>query len=66
MRLNIFKLAELQLRRENKAGDLSGLLTRAVKIRKWIDKHRLETAEKILQGDRVYQYGNTIKTYAKA
>ncbi len=54
---NIFKLAELQLRREGRepAGDL--LVDYAIKIRRWLDKHK-GIADKIMAGGKVYQYKN--------
>jgi len=55
--MNIFKLAELQVLRENKELTRALILSRAVKIRKWIDKHR-GISDKILAGRKVYQYGN--------
>jgi len=65
-KLNLFELAELQLIREGKNNFTDKeLLSRAVTIRKWLDLHRQKTAEAIMQGQEVYQYGNTIKTYAR-
>ena len=64
MKVSIFKLAGLQLQRENKDHKNSILvLDRAIFIRKWLDKHSQATAIKILAGDKNYQYGNKIKTY---
>ena len=40
MRVNIFRLAEMQLRREGKLGSRNAgklLIDRAVKIRQWLD-----------------------------
>ena len=64
MKLNLFELAELQIKRENKELTKELLLEYAIKIRKWIDIHREKTAIKIMQGEQVYIYGNKIKTYA--
>jgi len=63
--MNIFKLAGMQLIKEGKNPkiDLSDLLDRAIEIRKWLDKHRLNTAKKIMQGEKIYKYHNKIKTY---
>jgi hypothetical protein len=41
------------------------ILAYAIKIRKWLDIHRQKTADKIMQGNKVYHYGNQIKTYIK-
>ncbi len=60
-KLNLFELAELQLLREGKNNFTElDLLDRAVKIRKWLDKHREITANKILAGGKVYHYGNRV------
>ena len=65
--MNLFELAGLQLAREGKdPNNLRELLNRAVVIRKWLDKHRQVTADKIMQGAEVYHYKNQIKTYARA
>jgi hypothetical protein len=51
--MNIFKLAELQLMRERQDHrNLDLLLTRAIKIRKWID-HNKKTADHIINGGKV-------------
>ena len=66
MKINIFELAGIELQRENKnSSNLIDLLDRAIKIRKWIDKHNYKVAERILKGDKVYQYKNKIKTYCR-
>lgn len=60
--MSIFELAELQLIREGKshASDRE-LAKRAIVIVEWLKKH----ARAIMQGDRVYQYGNIVKTYCR-
>ena len=59
--MNIFKLAELQLLREGKNNFTDKeLLSKAIFIRKWLDKHRQSIADKILAGGKVYQYNNRI------
>ncbi len=60
--MNIFKLAELELIREGKTKlSNSELIDKAIYIRQWLDKHRQNTAKKIMQGGKIYQYGNIIK-----
>lgn len=45
MRLNLFKLAEIELQRENKKNyTLADILDKAIKIRKWIDRHSKDIA----------------------
>jgi hypothetical protein len=61
--MNILTLASLQLQRENQPENNTLLIDRAQKIRKWLDIHKINTAKKIMQGYKVYQYNNTIKTY---
>jgi hypothetical protein len=61
--MNILTLASLELKRENKPENNILLLNRAQKIRKWLDIHKVDTAKRIMQGYKVYQYNNTIKTY---
>jgi hypothetical protein len=63
--MNIFNLAAQQLVNEGKnpKEDMLTLLDRAVAIRKWIDKHGTKTAIKIMQGAKIYRYGNKIQTY---
>jgi hypothetical protein len=63
--MNIFLLAELQIKKEGREPTELLLLDRAVKIRKWLDKHR-GIADRILKGDKFYQYKNTFKTYCRA
>ena len=61
--MNLFELAEIQLSREGQNIDNKVcLLDRAISIRKWLDKHKNQ-ADRILAGDKVYHYGNKIKTY---
>lgn len=55
--MNIFELAELQVIKEGKEVSQGLILDRAIKIRKWLDKHR-GVYNKILQGYNVYQYNN--------
>jgi len=54
---NLFELAELQILKEGKEPTEALILSRAVVIRRWLDKHR-GIADKILAGRKVYQYGN--------
>jgi len=62
--VNLFNLAHTQLLREEKTDYTdSELLNRAISIRKWLDRHSHSIADKILAGDKVYHYGNKIKTY---
>jgi len=63
--MNIFTLAELQIKNEGREPTNLLLLDRAIIIRKWLDKHR-GIADKILAGDKFYQYKNTFKTYCRA
>jgi len=60
--MNIFELAELELIREGKnpADNLGKLLDRAITIRKFLNKHRQITVNKILAGGVIYNYGNRI------
>ena len=60
MSLNLFELAVLQLKKEGKEISEVLILAYAIKIRKWLDIHRLKTARKILAGGKVYQYGNRL------
>ena len=65
--MNLFELAGLELLREGENPNyLPDLLDRAIKIRKWLDKHRKTIADRILAGDKVYQYKGKIKTYTRA
>jgi hypothetical protein len=74
MKLNVFKLALLELQRENKViikdgeyiFDKADFLERVLTIHDWINKHRIKTAQDILQGATIYRYGNKIKTYKEA
>jgi len=60
-KLNLFELAELQLIREGKNNYTDKeLLSKAIFIRKWWDKHRQSIVDKILAGGKVYQYKNRI------
>jgi hypothetical protein len=55
--MNLLELAELQILKEGKEPTEALILSRAVTIRRWLDKHR-GIADKILAGRKVYQYGN--------
>jgi hypothetical protein len=66
MKLNLFELAEVELKRENKEPTKKLILDRAIVIRRWLDKHRQATAIKIMAGAEIYHYGNQIKTYYRA
>jgi hypothetical protein len=57
---NLFDLAELQLIKEGKEISEAGILAYAVKIRKWLDRHKGK-GEAILAGADFYQYGTRIK-----
>lgn len=71
--MNIFKLALQELNREGKikidevTGRLiyskSDLLDKMISIKTWIDKHGQKTASDIMNGKKVYNYNNIIKTY---
>jgi len=64
--LNLFELAGLELQREGKnPNNLKDLVKRVIFIRKWLDKHRISIANKIMAGDNIYHYKNRIKTYSK-
>jgi hypothetical protein len=65
MQLNIIDLAKRQILKERRVLKEDLILSYAVRIRKWLDKHSQKTAIKIMQGDNIYCYGNKIKTYAK-
>jgi hypothetical protein len=65
MNYNLFELAEKQILREGKNPSDLLILDYAVKIRQWLDKHNQNIANKIMQGQKVYYYGNTIKTYKR-
>jgi len=66
LKVNIFELAIMQLKRENKKDFTNkDLIVKAVTIRKWFDKHKNQ-AERIMAGDTVYFYGNKIKTYNRS
>jgi hypothetical protein len=56
---NLFELAELQLLKEGKEISEAGILAYAIKIRKWLDKHK-GIGEAILSGREFYQYGNRV------
>jgi hypothetical protein len=58
--MNLLKLAELELIRENKKVSDKNLVEYMVKIREWLDIHREITAQKILAGGKVNKYGNRI------
>lgn len=59
MERNLFELAELQLLREGKEPTEAGILAYAVKIRKWLDRHK-KSSEVILAGGKVYQYNKRL------
>jgi len=64
--MNLFELAGLELQREGKnTNNLTDLINRAIFIRRWLDKHRISIADKIMAGDNIYHYKNRIKTYSK-
>ena len=54
--MNIFDLAELQLRREKKNITDLAIVDKAVHIRKWLNG-REKIADKILNGEKYYKYG---------
>ena len=58
--MNLFNLAELQVHLEDKEPTEALILAYAIKIRRWLDKHRVGTARRILEGGKVYHYGNRI------
>jgi hypothetical protein len=58
--MNLFNLAELQLHLEDKEPTDELILLYAIKIRRWLDKHRIATARRILAGGRVYYYRNRV------
>ena len=60
-KMNIFNLAGQQLKREGKSRDLTSIIDRAIIIRKWLNTHTEKTANRIMAGSKVYQYGNIIK-----
>jgi len=63
--MDIFNLAAIQLQHEGKDANknMLALLDRAIEIRRWMDKHTTKTAVAIMQGAKIYRYGNKIKTY---
>lgn len=64
--MKLFELAKLELVREGKDPNNAGeVAERALKIIAWMKKHG-KHAIAIMQGAAVYQYGNNIKTYARA
>ena len=65
IKIDIFGLAGLQLSRQGKDPNknLIEVLDKAIVIRRWLDKHSQDIAIKIMQGERIYRYGNKIKTY---
>lgn len=72
--MNCFTLALIQMKNNGKVivnertgkleYDKIELLNTMIRIRKWIDKHGANTAEKIMQGQTIYQYNNKMKVYA--
>jgi len=64
--MNLFKLAERQIIRESKEPSEILVLDYAIIIRKWLDKHSQVVADRILAGDKVYNYSGKIKTYCRA
>jgi hypothetical protein len=66
VKIDIFGLASLELVREGKdPNNLSELLDKAIKIRRWLNKHQ-KNAEAIMQGANLYKYDNKIKNYLPA
>ena len=64
--MSIFELAELQLIREGKSQENTAeLAKRVIVIAEWLKKHGRHTRA-IMQGGKVYTYGNIVKTYARA
>lgn len=59
MNKNLFELAELQLIKEGKEVRPRNVLEYAIKIRKWLDRHK-GVGEAILSGREIYQYGNRV------
>jgi hypothetical protein len=66
--MDLFELACEQLEKEGKnpESNFVDMLDRAVKIRKWLDTHKRETAAAIMSGAKYYKYGNAIKVYDRA
>jgi hypothetical protein len=65
VKIDIFGLASLELVREGKdPNNLSELLDKAIKIRRWLNKHQ-KNAEAIMRGDTIYNYDNVLKVYLK-
>jgi hypothetical protein len=64
--MNLFNLAGIELQREGKdPNNMKAVINKAVKIRRWLNKHGITTARRIMQGATVYNYSNQIKTYAR-
>lgn len=62
--MNLFKLATMQLYREKQDyTDMRLIIDRAIALRRWIDKHGTKAASRIMNGAKVYQYGNITKLY---
>jgi len=59
--MSIFELAELYLIKNKKDYTLLDVVDTANMIRKWFDKHGENIVNKILQGGKIYKYGNKIK-----
>jgi len=59
--ISIFELAELYLIKNKKDYTLLDIVDTANMIRKWLDKHGENITNKILEGGKVYRYGNKIK-----
>jgi hypothetical protein len=58
--MNLFELAELQLIKEGQEPTGAKILTYAVKIRRWLDKHRVGVARRIMAGGKIYQCKNRV------
>lgn len=61
----VFELAVRQCLREGiRQPSDSEIISRAITIIEWLKKHS-KKVEAIKQGQKVYKYGNIIKTYAE-
>jgi hypothetical protein len=57
--MNLFNLAGIELQREGKdPNNMKAVINKAVKIRRWLNKHGITTARRIMQGAIVYNYNN--------
>ena len=52
--LNLFNLAEMQLRREGKEVTEINILNYSIKIRQWLNRHNNGIVKRILEGEQVY------------